>query len=57
MNVDHHINKDPPITIFILQLISAEPDSKIASTLRDKWESIWMARLNSYFPNGMNIQD
>ena len=28
-----------------------------AQELRNKWERIWMARLNSYVPYGMNILD
>ena len=28
-----------------------------AQELRNKWERIWMARLNTYVPYGMNIQD
>ncbi len=50
-------NTEYPISIKILQLISAAPRSKKAQELRDKWETTWMARLNSYVPNGLNIKD
>ncbi len=53
----HDISQDPPITISILQLINANPTSLYAQELRDKWENIWMARLNTYVPHGLNIQD
>ena len=46
--------KEPyPVRIYILSLIKADD----AQDLRNKWERIWMARLNTYVPYGMNIQD
>ena len=46
--------KEPyPVRIFILSLIKADN----AQELRNKWERISMARLNTYVPYGMNIQD
>ncbi len=53
----HGTTNNYPITIKILHLISAEPRSKKGQELRDKWETTWMARLNSYVPNGLNIKD
>ena len=58
--VSRHFNshqcKEPyPVRIFfILSLIK---DSDEASENRNKWERYWMARLNSYVPYGMNIQE
>ncbi len=46
-----------PVTIQILQRISAAPKSTKAQELRYKWETSWMAWLNSYVPNGLNIKD
>ena len=33
------------------------PDSDRGQILRNKWEKMWMARLNSYIPQGLNMQD
>ena len=50
-----HQCKEPyPVRIFILSLIK---NSDEASENRNKWERYWMARLNTYVPYGMNIQD
>ena len=49
-----HQCKEPyPVRIYILSLIKADN----AQELRNKWERIWMARLNTYVTYGMNIQD
>ena len=53
----HGIVSEYPFRINILQLINAKPRSQKGQELRDKWESTWMARLNSYVPNGLNIKD
>ncbi len=53
----HGITTNPPICISILEFINASPDSEIAQNLRNKWEKMWMARLNTYIPQGLNIQD
>ncbi len=53
----HNIKNNPPITISILEFINAPPDSDTAQKLRNKWEKMWMARLNTYIPQGLNIQD
>ncbi len=53
-----HGTTDPyPVTINILQTISAAPKSTKAQELRDKWETTLIKRLNSYVPNGLNIKD
>ena len=57
--VSRHFNshqcKEPyPVRIYILSQIKNSDD---ASENRNKWERVWMARLNSYVPYGMNIQD
>ena len=49
----HHCKEPYPVRIYILSLIKADN----AQELRNKWERIWMARLNTYVPYGMNIQD
>ena len=50
----HNCTEPYPVRIFILSLIK---DADNAQELRNKWERIWMARLNSYVPYGMNILD
>ena len=50
----HNCTEPYPVRIFILSLIK---DADNAQELRNKWEKIWMARLNSYVPYGMNILD
>ena len=50
----HNCTEPYPVRIFILSLIK---DADNAQELRNKWENIWMARLNSYVPYGMNILD
>jgi hypothetical protein len=49
----HNIRENIPIEMHVLQLIREIGDKGKLS--RNKWESIWMARLNSYIPNGLNI--
>ena len=53
----HGVTNDPPICISILEFINAHPDSDIAQKLRNRWEKMWMARLDSYIPQGLNVQD
>ncbi len=53
----HGIFNDLPITISILQVINAKSTADYAKELRNKWENMWMARLNSYIPHGLNVQD
>ena len=50
----YHYKEPYPIRIFIL---SIKNNVDNAQGLRNKWKRIWMARLNSYIPCGMNIQD
>ena len=50
----HNCTEPYSVRIFILSLIK-EADN--AQELRNKWEKIWMARLNSYVPYGMNVLD
>ena len=52
---EHELNSQPPINVYILQLIRGE--DKIGKELRNKWENYWIARLFTISPNGMNIQD
>ena len=51
----HQVVDSPvPLKIYILSLIK-EGDN--AQQLRDEWELKWMARLNTWVPKGLNIQD
>jgi hypothetical protein len=45
------------IRIFILDFISAAPDSATAKSLRDKIELNWIHRLSTVLPNGLNSMD
>jgi hypothetical protein len=50
--------RDYPITFSILQLMrESTPGTKRAIRERNKWENIWMARLSTYVPKGLNVQD
>jgi hypothetical protein len=51
----HDIFEDVPITLHVLQLIRS--DASTSKSMRDRWERIWMSRLNSFVPNGLNIMD
>ncbi len=53
----HNIFENPPITISILQFINGKADTDYAKVLRNKWENIWIARLDTLIPHGLNIQD
>ena len=57
MNETHQVSKDPPISIYILELIHADNQSERSQALRDKWETIWVSRLNTRIPYGLNIED
>ena len=52
----HEMQIKPRLIVSILQLIrsSDRPDD---SSERNKWENIWIGRLNTVSPNGLNIQD
>ena len=57
--VARHFNKhnekiQPSLKVYILQLMRSGPDD---DTSRLKWENIWIARLHSVSPGGMNILD
>jgi hypothetical protein len=52
----HNIFDIPPCTIYVLQLIRSN-DIEQSNLDRNKWESVWMSRLNSYIPNGLNIME
>ncbi len=60
--VARHYNKhgailDPPFQIHVLEYIHRHPDTQQGATILDEREKIWMARLNCYYPKGLNIQD
>ena len=48
---------DPPLSIRLLEFIHADPESDRAKILRKDRETVWIARLNSLVPNGLNILD
>ena len=58
--VAHHLNKKhnlyiPKITVTILQLIRSSDNKD--NDMRNIWENIWIGRLNTIAPKGLNIQD
>ena len=53
----HGANVDPPFQIHVLEYIHRNPETQQGATILDEREKIWMARLNSYYPKGLNIQD
>ncbi len=53
----HNATENPPITISIVHYIGASASSTLGAELRNKWERMWMARLCTYIPQGLNIQD
>ena len=54
-NNAHNIKNKPPIVVTIVQLISTSKDRELF--LRNKWENIWIGRLHTISPKGLNIQD
>ena len=52
-----HTDKDFPLTITVLEFIKAPPDSILASKLRDQKEKMWISRLNTMIPNGLNVME
>jgi hypothetical protein len=53
MKNSHGVKENAPLLIHVLQLIRGEANDTQQG--RNKWESIWMSRLNSYIPGGLNI--
>ncbi len=54
---DHGVTKDPPFKIHVLEFIHRDPSTKEGAAILDEREKMWMARLNTFYPNGLNIQD
>ena len=52
MNKHDIENRPGYLQIHVLQLIREDTPS-----VRDRWENIWMARLFTYVPEGLNVQD
>ena len=48
---------DPNMTIHILEYIRLPKDLPRSSSLRDNRELVWIHRLNTLIPNGLNILD
>ncbi len=54
---DHGITKDPPFQIHVLEFIHRNPETREGATILDEHEKMWMGRLNTFYPKGLNIQD
>ena len=54
LNKIHNVNENPKLTVTVLHLSNS---STTDTSLREKWENIWIARLNTISPKGLNIQD
>ena len=54
---DHGFTTDPPFQIHVLEFIHRNPESREGATILDEHEKMWMGRLNTFFPKGLNIQD
>ncbi len=54
---DHGVTKDPPFQIHVLEFIHRNPATKEGADILDEHEKMWMGRLNTYYPKGLNIQD
>ena len=52
----HNMTSNPQLTVYILQLIRGN-DEFLEQQLRNDWENIWIARLYTLVPKGMNIHD
>ena len=48
---------DPSMTIHILEYIRLPKDTPRSNSLRDQRELVWIHRLNTLIPNGLNILD
>ena len=53
----HKDQLDPRMTIHILEYIKLPKDMPRSNSLRDKRELVWIHRLNTLIPNGLNILD
>ena len=53
----HNDRTDPNMTIHILEYIRLPKDLPRSSSLRDNRELVWIHRLNTLIPNGLNILD
>ena len=47
---DHGFTKDPPLQIHVLEFIHR-------NRATNEHEKMWMGRLNTFYPKGLNIQD
>ena len=60
--VARHFNQlgtitNPPLEVIGLQFIHSHPDSDRAASSRNELEEVWMVRLNSFIPHGLNLQE
>ena len=54
---NHNNQMDPKMTIYILEYIRLPKDVPRSNSLRDNSELVWIHRLNTLIPNGLNILD
>ena len=54
---DHGVTTDPPFQIHVLEFIHRNPETREGATILDEHEKMWMGRLNTFYPKGLNIQD
>ncbi len=54
---DHGVTKDPAFQIHVLEFIHRNPTTTEGATILDEHEKVWMGRLNTFYPKGLNIQD
>ncbi len=54
---DHGVTTDPPFQIHVLEFIHRNPETREGATILDEHEKMWMSRLDTYYPKGLNIQD
>ncbi len=54
---DHGVIKDPPFQIHVLEFIHRNPETREGAAIIDEHETMWMVRLNTFYPKCLNLQD
>ena len=52
-----HGHLDPPSLIVYVSQLIRDCEEKEELTNRNRWENIWISRLNTRIPEGLNIED